>query len=306
MWSERGQGTVEYVGIVLVVAVLLGAIAGGLGAPTLGAQLAASVAGALVQALGESFGREPGTTGASAAEQAAFARAIDAGVSPDERPSLRDVELDLIARHGAPTGRSIFRQLVVGELRSVVPGLGQPYLFATAVGSFPWNDTSSLGAFIHVQQALRPPAAGDAGEYETPTTQPNAHVVTVSEADASVGHAFHPGVSRSAILIDVLGAIPVLGTASHAGELAIAASRLASAAGSAGSVLTVATDAAVDLPASETTIPAGSRAGDEIVTWKATRQPRSGGPAVPFTRSAVVRDGVVIGQGIALDRDGAS
>jgi hypothetical protein len=36
------------------------------------------------------------------------------------------------------------------------------------------------------------------------------------------------------------------------------------------------------------------------VSWTAVRRPRDGGAARRFTRTAVVRDGVVIHEGIAL------
>ncbi len=52
--------------------------------------------------------------------------------------------------------------------------------------------------------------------------------------------------------------------------------------------------------ASAAWIPAGSREGDELVSWIAVRRPTGGGPARRFARSAVVRDGVVIDRGITL------
>ncbi len=50
----------------------------------------------------------------------------------DDRPSLRDVRLQLIATHGDEVGRKLYEQLVLEQLRKVIPELSQPTLFATA------------------------------------------------------------------------------------------------------------------------------------------------------------------------------
>jgi hypothetical protein len=301
MWSESGQGTVEYIGIVLVVAVLLGAIAGGLGVPALGVRIAASVVGTFAGTLagGTSDG---GSAGArpSAEEQAAFDEAINAGIPPDDRPSLADIRRSLIARHGDETGRELYRRLVVASVRATIPGLGGAVTFATAGPANPNLRGPVSTVSIGVDRSLAAPSNGDAGEIETAVGAPNVHVVTVSEADEALDHALNPGVSWSSVAWDLVGAVPVAGTASHFGKLAVTSAKLLSTASSLEGLYSVGDDAKL-LLAHEAAIPPGMRAGDEVVSWTALRQPVDGAPVRRFRRTAVVRDGVVLARGMRLE-----
>jgi hypothetical protein len=302
MGSTRGQGTVEYVGVLLLLVVLLGAIAGGIGVPRISAGIASSITHALLGAIGLGEpDRRIADVQPSAEDRDAFARATDAALDPDERPSLRDVRLALVARHGAALGQAVYRRLVLDELRLTVPGLAGPTLFATASPGFVAPRMQGVALPIDASVSLTRPPAGDPGEVETPISEPNAHVVTVSEADLAFARVLHPGVSYPRIALDLFTALPVVGGVTR---IAVTAARVAKGVSTIANAATLASDASTLLAASAQTSPPGTREGDEIVSWTAIRRPTSGGAARHFTRTAVVRDGVVIHEGIALaERD---
>ena len=124
MRSERAQASIEYVGVLLLVAALVGALIGAFGAPSLAARIATSVGQALVGAIGQSDRDQ--SIGPSASEQGLFDSAVQAGVASDDRPSMRDVRLQLIAAHGDEAGRKIYEQLVLEQLRKVIRELSRP------------------------------------------------------------------------------------------------------------------------------------------------------------------------------------
>jgi hypothetical protein len=296
MRAERAQGTVEYVGVLLVVALLLSGVVGAFGVPAAAAGLTASVGRALTSAFGVDPA-PPAHVQASAADEARFARAIDGGVAPDDRPSLRDVRLDLIAEHGDERGRQVFRALVLESLRRVVPGLGAPTRFGSIDRHPDSFGTSGVDRLESQLRALSRPAGDDPGELETAVGEPNTHVVTEAEQDDAFRHALHPGTSWRSVALDGISAIPVVGTARGAVRLSIAAARgMATIA----SDLHDADDAATSLSPDADQIPAGSRAGDEIVSWTAVRRRAPGAPSVRVERSAVVRDGVVLSTSVEL------
>ena len=296
MSAERAQGTVEYVGVLLVVAVLLGAIVSAVGMPGATAGLASSFARAIASALGV---RAPGRgePSPSASDEAMFARATDGGVAPDDRPSLRDVRLDLIVAHGDERGRAIYRALVLEGLRRVVPGLGTPARFGTIDRepiTFGYSSVEQLQSRI---RARTQPEGGDPGELETAIGEPNAHVVTAAEQDEAFRHALHPGSSWRSLALDGVSVIPLVGTVRAATRIAITTARgiatLVSAVGDA-------RDAVASLSPSAGQIPPGSREGDEIVTWTAVRRRTPEAPPVRVDRAAVVRDGVVLATSVEV------
>jgi hypothetical protein len=311
MPSERGQGTVEYVGVLLLVAVLLGAVAGGFGLPQLTAGIASSITRSFLGATGiRQSAQEAAFARPSAADRAAFARASDAAIAPDDRPSLRDVRLALMRQHGDERGRAIYRQLILDALKAAVPGLGGPTLFATATPGL--RKPGVLERYLPINSGLSlvAPSSSDPGEVETPVSQPNAHVVTVSEADSALAHALNPGTSVTSEVMDVAGLLPVGRVAGGVFRLAKVAARVARSAGAiakAGNGLSNAATVAEDVAALEApdanASPPGSREGDEIVTWLASRCPVHGGSARKFIRTAVVRDGVVILEDIRWPTD---
>jgi hypothetical protein len=305
MRSASGQGTVEYIGVLLVVAVLVGAIAGGFGLPGLAAGIASSITRAFLGKVGVAGPpREGARLRVSAADRAAFARAVDVTVAPDDRPSLRDVRLELIRRHGDARGRAIYRELVLADLRAVVPGLGGATLFATATSGVRQPGVLERYQPINGELSLVRPSGADQGELETPIGQPNAHVVTLSEADRAFEDARHPGTSYTGIVLDLLSVFPVTRVARGAVQLARVGARFAKAGRAGGKALSAATNVATladdadSLAPDASASPPGSREGDEIVTWLAGRCPANGGSARQFLRTAVVRDGAVILEGI--------
>jgi hypothetical protein len=294
MHGESAQGTVEYVGVLLVVAVLLGALVAAFGVPASTTRIATSLVRALSSALGVAT---PANTTAqpSAEDEARFARATDAGVAPDDRPSLRDVRLDLIAAHGDAPGRQIYRALVLQNLRRLVPGLAGPTRFGTIDHDPAPRGFETVDALILRLHALGPPRGDDPGELETPLGEPNAHVVTEREEDAAFRHALHPGSSWRSLALDGVGAIPGYGTAKGVARVTLAVARGAAAVIAD---LSDAENAISGLSPTANQIPPGSRAGDEIVSWVATRRASTGAPPVRVRRTAVVRDGVLLADGI--------
>ena len=315
MRSASGQGTVEYIGVLLVVAVLIGAVAGGFGLPRLTADIASSITRAFLGKVGVTEStQDAASSRPSAADRAAFARAVDPAVSPDDRPSLRDVRLALIRQHGDDRGRAIYRELILADLRGAVPGLGGPTLFATATSGLPGRGVPQRLLPINGDLSLVRPAGDDQGEVETPIGEPNAHVVTLSEADSAFEHALHPGTSYTGIAIDLLSVLPTgqlaAGVARGLGRITRAGARLAKVARAGRKGVNGATnlvtlgDDALSLAPDASASPPGSREGDEIVSWLASRCPANGGSARQFLRTAVVRDGAVILEGIRWPADG--
>jgi hypothetical protein len=316
MRSASGQGTVEYLGVLLVVAVLIGAVAGGFGVPRLTAEIASSITRAFLGKVGI-MERSQDASGArpSAADRAAFARAVDPAVSPDDRPSLRDVRLALLGQYGDDRGREIYRKLVLADLRAAVPGLGGPTLFATATPGLRPRGVLGPTLPINSELSLVRPSGSDQGEIETPIGGPNAHVVTLSEADSAFDHALHPGTSYTGILLDLVSVAPTGRLATGVAKGFVRLSRLGArvtkfaraarkGVSAATNVATIGDDA-LSLAPDATASPPGSREGDEIVSWLASRCPAGGGPARQFLRTAVVRDGAVILEGIRWPTDGA-
>jgi len=293
MRSAHGQATVEYVGVLLLVAVLIGALTGALGAP---GAIAASITHAVLGAIGiEESEQAAASARPSAAEREAFARAVDRNVAPVDRPSLRDVRLALIARHGDAQGRAIYRQLILDDLRTVVPGLARPTLFATATSGLQQPGVLGIYLPINADLSLERPTPPDDGEIETAISPPNAHVVTVTEADQALAHALHPGMSYGSIALDVVSLVPVVGSVTRIASLS---ARLLKGANAISNAVTIARDASALLAPSADASPPGSREGDEIVSWIGSRCPLNGGFARRFERTAVVRDGVVIRESI--------
>jgi hypothetical protein len=295
MRSAAGQGTVEYVGVLLLAAVLLGAVAGGFGVPRLTAGIASSITRALLGAIGVAA---PGPVTASASERAAFAHATDATVAADDRSSLRDVRLALIAAHGDERGRAIYRELVLDSVRRVVPGLGGPTAFGTASHELLPHATGENFQQAVEAASLRAPGSGDPGEIETPYGSPNAHVVTVDEADSAIEGALSDGFSWSNFVVDTIGIVPFAGVAVRLQRVAVAAEKASWLANEAAGGFSFVSDAKQLLSPREVALPPGSREGDELVSWLASRQPVQGGPKRLYARTAVVRSGVLISQGI--------
>jgi hypothetical protein len=286
--------------VLLVVAVLIGAITGGLGLP---GSIAASITHAFLAAIGiEQSEQAAADARPSAAEREAFARAVDRSVAPVDRPSLRDVRLALIAQHGDAQGQAIYRRLILDDLGRVVPGLASPTLFATATTGLAQTGRAAAYPPINAGLSLERPAPPDEGEVETAISSPNAHVVTVTEADQELAHALHPGMSAAGLFLDVVSIIPAVGSVTRIASLG---ARVLKGANALSNAVTVARDASALLAPSAGASPPGSREGDEIVTWMGSRCPLHGGFARRFERSAVVRDGVVIRESISWP-DGAA
>jgi hypothetical protein len=293
MRSERAQGTVEYVGVLLVVAVLLVGLAGAVGATGV---LGGIFTGAIESAF--EMSHRAVVPEASAAEQARFADAIDPTLSPEDRPSLGDLRLELIERHGDERGRAIYRELIVAEARRVVPGLAGTTRFGSLGPTA--GEGSVLGGSTGIQhaealvRATEAPQDGDPGELETPIGPPDVHVVTTSEQDAVLRALLHPGVDTKTIAEDIVGAVPVVGNVERLSSLAFHGVELAATAATLVGAVDDARQAGDALSPGAKEIGPGLRAGDIVVGWMATRRNDAGTPLGTVARGAVVRDGRVI------------
>ena len=138
----------------------------------------------------------------------------------------------------------------------------------------------------------------DVGEIETPVGAPHAHVVTVDEADHSIDQRLHPGTTFRGFAMDALSAVPFVGLGLRGARLALAAEKGIWAITTATSGLAATHDLEALLSPSEAALPPGMREGDELVSWVASREAVDGGPRRLFTRTAVVRAGVVLRQDI--------
>jgi hypothetical protein len=295
MRSERAQGTVEYVGVLLVVAALLVGLAGTVGATSV-------LGGAFTRAIEAAFGVGHGVAApeASAIERTQFAAAVDPdpALTPDDRPSLGDVRLALIEHHGDERGRAIYRGLVAEEALRVVPGLAGTTRFGslgpTNVTAAVFSHADAIERAVTLEHAVGAPQDGDPGELETPSGPPDVHVVSASEQDAAFRAALHPGVDAKSLTEDVFGAVPLLGTAEHLGSLVFKVAELASTAATLIGTADDVRQAGDEISPSAAQITPGRRAGDIVVRWTATRRNDAGRALGTVERGAVIRDGHVI------------
>jgi hypothetical protein len=284
--AERGQATIEAVGIAVAVALLAGGLAGVLGA----AGPAASLAGAIARAVSAAIGPVAGSGRVAPiemapAELAAFALAVQPGLAPDSRPTLRDVRLQLEQAHGHAAGDRLLDGLLRTEAESLLPTSGGPTAYRNVPGPDP-----------HGPDAFAPPAPGADRQVESPAGPLQIRAVTAAEGDAWLRHRLDPGLSWADVVTTVAGLVP--------GER-LAASALRAGAGA----LSAARAAAGSDASSE--VPPGHREGDIVVSWAVDRRVTAadGGPPVSatgaeaparrFLHVAVIRDGVVVAEDLA-------
>ena len=197
-----------------------------------------------------------------------------------ERSTLRDLRLALIAAHGDARGRAIYRTLVVDGLRRVVPGLGGPTTFGSASQELLPHAAGEV--FVRAREAgsLLAPDRDDPGEVERPLGAPNAHVITVEEADRATIEALHPGFSWKTFALDAIGVVPIAGAGLGVERLLLVAQKAAWASSEIAGGVAVYGDARPLLAAGESDLAPGTREGDELVSWIASRRPVRGGAHV--------------------------
>jgi hypothetical protein len=198
MQREHGQATVEHVGIVLAVALLVGAVAALLSGGRLGTGLARAVTAALERAL--ELGRTSGsdsTPAASPAQLALFGIATDPSVAEDSRPTLRDVRLHFEQELGTAEGDALFRRLLLEEVVGLRPGTHQSMRFA-----------ATLGAIMSPETAFARPPPGRSYDTERPVGDTTLHVTSAAEEAAYLRVALHPG-DRAGVVLDIVGTIPI-------------------------------------------------------------------------------------------------
>jgi hypothetical protein len=248
MRSEQAQATVEYVGGVLALALLFGAMAALLVRSGAGQQLAAAVSSALERALGGAHDPAPlAGVPASAAQLALFERATDPSAPDDDKPSLRDVRLHFEEELGPERGDALLRELLIQQVVALRPGTRDEERFAPTTGAIPSPETM-----------FAPPLPGGPADVERPAGDTTVHVTTAAEENDWLREALH-GDSLVGLLIGVAGSIPI----PLAERAAMVAGVLHAAAGElndARNVL-VRTDG----------IDAGGREGDAIACWPVIR-----------------------------------
>jgi hypothetical protein len=200
MRGERGQATVEQVGIVLAVALLVGGLAGVLGARSSVAGVARSLTAAIAGAIGLKVASGAPSLRAlpeaTAREVAQFLRANDAQVDVDHRPTLRDVQLELDERLGPEQGEAVFHQLVLDQARSVLPQ-------AAALREYRgfWGRPPDSGSFL-------PPARARPIDSERPAGQLSVHVVGAQESLTWIDTMLHPSLNPMGLIAGFFPAGP--------------------------------------------------------------------------------------------------
>src|SRR4051794_8299642 len=176
MGGEQGQATVEHVGIVLAVALLLGALAGAIGSHSAAGELARAVSEAIGRALGVGSGStrltQPRSGGPepTAAEVARLLRALDPTIPIDARPTLRDLRIDLAARLGTAQGEALFQRLVAAEVGTLLPQAREEREYRGF-----WGRPPNGATFL-------PPARARPIDSERPTGPLDVHVVGAQES----------------------------------------------------------------------------------------------------------------------------
>jgi len=122
MGNQAGQATVEHVGLVLAIALLLGGVAATLAHVGIAATLAQGIARAWdLRQSDQHASREPLALGTDAEWR--FARLAVASRLPDAvRPTLRDLRLRLVDRLGLARGEEVFGRMLGDAVDVALPG----------------------------------------------------------------------------------------------------------------------------------------------------------------------------------------
>src|SRR5690242_12215234 len=192
MGGEYGQATVEHVGTLLLVGLLLGAVAAGL----LRLGIGASVAGALRTAIERVAHLGTGTSSSTAVavapptaeEQTRLLAAMDSSIPIDSRPTLHDIRLELVERLGEKDGAATFEELVRGRAVELLPQSTQTRDYRGFIGRPP-----SSGS-------VAPPAELRPIDREAPVGPVSVHIVGTGESLAWLDAALHPSVNPLAVM----------------------------------------------------------------------------------------------------------
>jgi hypothetical protein len=284
MQREHGQATVEHVGIVLAVALLMGAVAALLSSGRLGDGLARAVTAALDGALGFTRGGPASALAASPAQLALFGIATDPSVADDRRPTLRDVRLRFEEQLGTDAGDALFRQLLLEEVVSLRPGTHQTMRFAP-----------TLGAIMSPETVFARPPPGSTYDTERPAGATTLHVTSAAEEAAYLRVALHPQ-DRAGVALGIAGTIPVEAVQ----QIVQAAGAIRAAAGQL--------DGAREELLRTDGMAAGGREGDAIACWPVVRTRPTGSSGGPeneqswnaqthhYLHLAVVRERTVVAE----------
>jgi hypothetical protein len=288
MRTDRGQATVEHVAIVLVVAVLVGAIAGAMTTGAAGG-LGTAVADAITRAIGWTHDRGEALPQPTLEELSRYALAIDPSVPEDERPTLRDVRLEMEARLGVEQGDALWNRLAYDQALSLLPDSHGPHRYRGFIDLAPGDWTFE-------------PVTDGIIDVESPKGPVTTHVVRATEASAWLAHKLHPGFDFSGAIVDgALGTAALVAPESAAVPIGLAA--LAKVVGDRAGE-------AIEALHVDAALPPMAREGDVVACWVVERRRDAAhkpeplplgvkhfvGPVRTYKHVAVVRDGVVIAQ----------
>ncbi|MDX6572525.1 MAG: hypothetical protein QOC86_1681 [Gaiellales bacterium] len=248
--NSGGQASVEYAGL-LGLAAVLGAVL----ALTAGPPLAGAVRDALVAALSRTS-RAPLAVAVSAADIAAVDSAL--GGAGATTPDSAIVALE--DRHAPARAHEIASAVVLGAVRSAVPGIGRSRTYRAWLGpgDGPYESDG---------------ATADDRDVEVPTGSPVAVWVTVAAQRRAVAQALAHHVNLVGLGFDAVGLIPSGGLLRVAARSGLRSFGHVALAGTRGLLdtaqLTFEAFSVVD--SHDAGIPAGDRAGDVIVSWPVHR-----------------------------------
>ena len=257
MGSQTGQATVEHVGMVLAVALLMGGVAAALAH----AGIAAAIAGRVAQAfdLGPSRSDRIAVPALGTDAEWRFARMAVASRLPDAaRPTLRDLRLRLIDRLGIGRGEEVFDRMLADAVDVVLP--------ASIPGSVTsYRDPGDTIAGPVMFDPASGPARIDERALGTRTVAP----VGAGLGNAFLGDALH--TSTGELLLDeaIAGAATLATRKVWLAEPAVEAAINAVIRDDGMNGVSEAGERTI---AQTGRVPPGRREGDLIVTWQVERR----------------------------------
>jgi hypothetical protein len=293
MGSQTGQATVEHVGMVLAVALLMGGVAAAFAHAGIASMLANRVARAFD--LGSSRSDAIAAPALGTDAEWRFARMAVASRLPDAaRPTLRDLRLRLIDRLGRTSGEEVFGRMLTDAVDVALPGS-----IAGSVTSYRDGGDTIAGPVMF--DPARAMARIEERALATRTVSP----VGAGTGNAFLGDALHTSGGERVLDEAIEGAASLatrrVWIAQPAAEAAIDA--LVRDDGLSGL-----SDAGKRTIAQTGRVPPGRREGDLIVMWQVERRRFDGrghervparrdvGEAYPrrYVHAAVLRNGVAV------------
>ena len=251
MSATHGQASVEWAGLLALVAVLGAALALIAGPP-----LAHAVRQALVAALSNGPADEP------IVPTAADIADVQSALAPPGGALTADAALLALGRrHGSERGGEIAKQILLATARERSPWLGR---------SLTYRPDARLGD--EFQPA--PPGTGD-HDVETPTGAPTTTWVTIAAQRAAIAHRLSHHTDGVEVGVNVASLVPGFKDVEMLGDVGVfaarAAARLLARSQKTVELAQAGRDVLGVLQASDGGLPGGMLVGDLVVSWPVHR-----------------------------------